>query len=268
MDSFIIQDWKIFAPLRIGKQGTYAHLDTGAMGNMLVSSHEADLEAIGERTLSGAMGERQVKQVRIKHLEFLGQTFDDTTAIVFDGEGYFGETPFQVSMTLGATVLLARPLILDFKRLWLDFATTPIREDIARYPMDCSDGLPFIELSVEGRKLQAIFDTGAAYSLFNAAHEAEMKWDLRENYTLEGQDPTGKKSPIPVYAAHDVRIGEIPLGGAEIVKVDLTAIEQRLNRRVDFVLGANTLVGSSLVWVLDKARQSVYVSERLVDVCT
>jgi len=267
MESFIIQDWKLFAPIHTGGEKTYAHLDTGAIGNMLSASKLDNAEVIDEKTMMGAMGEQQVKEVRIKDLTFLEQEFDHTKAVIFDGEQYFGDVPFPVTMTLGATVLLAKPLILDFKRLWLGFAESPVRADIPAYPMDFANGLPFLELNAGKTKLQTIFDTGAAYSLFNLAHETEAAWEFEEIYQLEALDPTGARSLIPVFELKNVTIGDVQLGKMEIVKVDLTAIEQRLDKRVDFVLGANALISSGLVWVLDSAKETIYISEHDVNVC-
>ncbi len=267
MDSLIIQDWKMFAPIRVAGKKTYAHLDTGSVGNMVISSLAGDWEIIEERIMTGAIGEQRVKEVRTGPMEFLGHGIADSTAIVFEGSGYFGEMPFPVEMTLGAGVLLDRPLILDFKRLWLGYADSPIRQDIKSCPMESVDGLPFIELSINGRKFQTIIDTGAAYSLLNAAYAAEMHLDLDEIYRLEGRDPTGKTSYISVYVLDNLMFEELVLGKTEVVKMDLSAIERRLNRRVDFVLGANALISSRLVWVLDKAQEKVFVSERDVDVC-
>jgi len=172
-----------------------------------------------------------------------------------------------VEMTLGANLLLSRPLILDFKRLWLGYASSPVREDLASYAMESAAGLPLIELRIGERRLWTLLDTGAAYSLLNAAHEAELGLELEEVYRLEGQDPTGQRSWIPVHELDGVRLGEVALGKMEIVRVDLGIIEERLGRRVDFVLGANALIRSGLVWVLDREEARVYVSERTVEVC-
>jgi len=48
--------------------------------------------------------------------------------------------------------------------------------------------------------------------------------------------------------------------------VGLGPIEERVGRRIDVVLGANTMLTSALVWVLDKEQGALCVSERDVDV--
>ncbi len=267
MESFLIQDLKLFTPVRIGNQAAYAHLDTGASGNMIVVSAAEGLESIEDRHLQGAIGQQQVRQVRIPRMEFLGEKFEQETAVIFDGAGYFGDVPFPVSMTLGAATLLARPLILDFKRLWLGFAETSIRDDLARYAMDCTVGLPLITLRMGSREYRAIFDTGAAYTLMNSAHAEEIGLSIEQVYTIEGRDPAGGTSLIPVCRLENLSVGDVALGPTEIVQVNLGSIEERLQSRIDFVLGANTMLTSNLVWVLDKESGSMVVSERSVDVC-
>jgi len=149
--------------------------------------------------LQGGIGQQEVEQVRLDRLEFLGRWFCDETAIVFDGAAYFGELPFPAAMTLGAGTLLAGPLVLDFKRLWLGFAEKPLKEDLARFPLDAVQGLPFFTLRWGQQEMNAIFDTGAAYSILNADHVEALGLDIEQVYALEVQDPAGGKGQMPVY---------------------------------------------------------------------
>ena len=266
MESLIIQDFKFFAPIQLGEKGAWAHLDTGASGNMIASTEVREMEEIERRVMQGGIGQQEVKQVRLGTFEFLGRSFEDETAVVFDSETYLGDVPFPAFMTLGADVLLAQPLILDFKRLWLGFAEKPLKENLAAYPMESAEGLPCITLHCQGQKMTTIFDTGAAYCIVNAGHVEEMGIPLERIYALEVQDPAGGKGELPIYLLEDVRIGEVGLGRCEAFVVNLEPIEQRLGKRIDFVLGANAMLSSALVWVLDEEGKAVHISERDVDV--
>jgi len=266
MQSLLIQDFKLFAPIRLNHKPAFAHLDTGASGSMLVSTEAEGMEAVESHLMQGGFGQRQVRLVRIGQLTFLDQEFPGTTAAVIDGAHYFADVPFPVSMTLGADILLARPLVLDFKRLWLGFEEGPFDPALSAFPLDCSAGLPVLTLRAGDRELQAILDTGAAYSLLNAAHAEALGLDLEPAYQLEGQDPAGGTALVDVHRLGELSVGDIPLGPCELVALDLSIIEQRLDVRVDFVLGANTLLASSTVWVLDKAGGYAYVTARGVNV--
>jgi hypothetical protein len=266
MESFIIQDLKFFTPIQLGEERTYAHFDTGAVGNMISKTRAEGLIEIERRTLEGGMGRQEVRQVRLEALNVLSRSFDHETAVVFDAESYFGETPFDVAMTLGASVLLAAPLILDFKRLWMGFAENPISERLPHIAMDCSTGLPFITLSSQQRELHTIFDTGAAFSILNANHVKALGVEVEEIYELEVQDPAGGKGRIPIFRLESLHIGNVDLGTCEAFAVSLDPIEQRLNRRIDLVLGANTMLASALVWVLDKTQNALFFSDRDVNV--
>ena len=266
MESFIIQDFKFYVPVSIGGAPTFAHFDTGSSGNMLVESVARGLEEIESRIMQGGMGRQEVRQVRLGRLELLGKSFDDETAVVFDGEDYFGDVPFDVSLTLGADVLLAAPLILDFKRLWMGFAEKPLKKNLARFPLDVAAGLPFIPMQHKRNELSAIFDTGASFSILNARHVEELGLKVEQVYALEVQDPAGGKGHIPIYRVDGIGVGDVDLGKCEAFVVSLEPIEQRLERRIDFVLGANAMLTSSLVWVLDRAQNALFISERDVDV--
>lgn len=51
MESFIIQDFKFFIPVRMDETRTFAHFDTGASGNMVVESAAHKLEEIESRIM-------------------------------------------------------------------------------------------------------------------------------------------------------------------------------------------------------------------------
>lgn len=266
MESFIIQDFKLFAPVRLGEKDTWAHLDTGASGSMIASREAQKLETIARRVIQGGIGQQEVRQVRLNSMHFLGKRFDDSRAIVFDEETYFGDVPFPVSMTLGAEILLAAPLVLDFKRLWLGYAEKRLRGDLASYALDCNSGLPFMDLRYGQRAMRAIFDTGAAYCILNAGHVEELGIHPERVYVLAVRDPAGGQGEMPIYRLENISIGDTELGTCEAFIVSLEPIEQRLGRRIDFVLGANAMLASALVWVLDREQGRVYVSDRDVNV--
>jgi predicted aspartyl protease len=266
MESFIIQDFKFFTSMKLGEKNTFAHLDTGATGNMLAASESEGLEQIESRVIQGGMGQQEVKQVQIDTLEFLGKSFTNQTAVVIDGEAYFGDVPFPVSMTLGADVLLAHPLIIDFKRMWMGYAEKPLKEDLLRFTMETPSGLPFIKMHFGAQEVNTIFDTGAGYSILNANHAEELGAHMEQVYALEVLDPAGGKGEIPIYRVEDLRMGDLELGFCEAFVVSLEPIEERLGKRIDFVLGANTMLASVWVWVLDKSQNAVLISERSIDV--
>lgn len=266
MEPFIIQNFKMFAPVQVGDRQTWAHLDTGASGAMIVASEARAYEATGSRLVQGGIGRQEAAKARLPALNFLGRTFRDVGAIVFDGAEYFGDTPFPVTMTLGADILLSERLILDFKRLWIGLADRPARDDLPGHPLDCRTGLPLVELHLGDHRMNSIIDTGAAYCILNAVHVADLGIRPERIYSLEVQDPAGGKGEMPVYRVEGVRAGDTRLGVCESFVASLEQIESRLSERIDFVLGANALLSSALVWVLDRREGRLHLSERDVDV--
>jgi hypothetical protein len=151
-------------------------------------------------------------------------------------------------------------------RLWLGFAEKRLREDLSAFPLDCSVGLPMIALHAGQCEMSAVFDTGAAYCILNAVHTEELGIQAERVYALEVRDPAGGQGEMPVYRLENIHIGGIKLGICEAFIISLEPIEQRLEKRIDFVLGANAMLTSALVWVLDKKQGKVYVSARDVNV--
>ena len=266
MIPFTIHELKLFAPVSLNGQATIAHLDTGATQTTIGAGAARGLEKVGSSRMRGGLGQRKAEFVRIPTLEFLGETFEDTTAAVVDSESYFAGVPFPVSLTLGAPILTARPLVLDFRRHWIGFAGGPLRPDLETIEAEFIKGLPLLNLRMDGHGLRAAFDTGAAYSVFNSAHLDEIGMEPEEVYSLEVNDPTGATSWLPVYRAGETSVSGIPLGPCEFLTVDLSPVEQGLDARVDFVFGANAMLTSGLVWVIDREHSCLRLAERGVDV--
>ena len=65
---------------------------------------------------------------------------------------------------------------------------------------------------------------------------------------------------MPIYRVEGLRLGDIPLPPCESFAVNLEPIEERIDRRIDFVLGANAMLASGLVWVLDESNGALLVS--------
>jgi len=68
MESFIIQDFKLFAPARLGEKDTWVHLDTGASGNMVAAFEAQGVEETERRMVQSGIGQQEAKQVRIGSL--------------------------------------------------------------------------------------------------------------------------------------------------------------------------------------------------------
>lgn len=60
MESFIIQDFKLFAPVRLGEKDTWAHLDTGASGSMIASLMGKRILAMFRFRLNNVLGDESI----------------------------------------------------------------------------------------------------------------------------------------------------------------------------------------------------------------
>lgn len=261
MQPFTIHEFKIFAPVTLNAQSTFAYLDTGGAGNAISPIAATGMEEVGEETVLGALGQEKRKVVRIDNLVFLGESFCNVHASIEKALAELEGVPFQVSIRLGAPILLAKPLVVDFKRLKLGFGAPSFQDDWVHIPAQFIKGLPFFESHMEGKPLRTIFDLGAGFSVLNAARYGELGLEFDFVYSEEVNDPSGTEATVDVWRHPQLGVSQMLLGECEFFVIDLTAAEQKLGTRIDFILGVNTMLRSARVWVLDSSSSSIWLAD-------
>jgi hypothetical protein len=199
-----------------------------------------------------------IPQVRIDEIQFLGQIFRDVPADVQpDPVGGLDSLPFEVTMALGCDVLLHKPLHVNFDTQEIGFLVDDAQQPQAyvRLDADFALGLPVFELSLGHHTLAAGFDTGAALCILNHGLLDSLREELREGEPLEVDDVTGARYTIPTYTSDRLAMGEHPLGACQLLLIDMSAIEQKAGRRLDFVFGVNAMLGHS--WVVNRPQGCV-----------
>lgn len=266
MRLFTIHEFRIFVPISLNGQEAFAYLDTGGARHAISPVAAAGMERVGQETVQGALAWEERQVVRIDALEFLGETFCDVPASIEDALATLEDVPFQVSMRLGAPILLARPLVVDFKRLRIGFATPPFRSDLVHIPAEFIEGLPVFETRLGEKTVVSLFDLGAGFSVLNAARREELGLPFDFVYSEQVSDPTGTEATIDLWQYPQFGVRDVALGECEFLAIDLTAVEARLGARIDFVLGVNTLLRSARVWVIDSSSGSIWLANTGVEV--
>ena len=266
LDPLTIHEFKLFVPVVLNGRAAYAFLDTGATMHRVTAAASEGMERIGVSASQGAFGRRERESVRIAALSFLGEPFDDLTADVDDDPEHFAGVPFPVSLALGVRVLLAQPLVLDFKRLRIGFVKDALRPDLVRLPAEFVRGLPLITCQLGHHDLHAMFDTGAGFSTLNAVRLKHLGVAVRHAYSLEAKDSTGASEVVEVFGGPQLALNGLSLGEVEFLAIDLRAVEELLGTRVDFVLGVNTMLTSARVWVVDAREKCIRLATHGVDV--
>jgi hypothetical protein len=169
-------------------------------------------------------------------------------------------------MRLGVPILLAKPLIVDFKRLRIGFVSPPFHSDLIHIPAEFVRGLPIFEGYLEGKPLQVIFDLGAGFSVLNSVRREELGLELGFAYFEEVNDPSGAKATVPVWRHSRLGVEGFLLGECEFLAMDLTAVEAGLGRRIDSILGVNAMLRSGCVWVIDPSSSCMWLTDTGIDV--
>lgn len=251
-ETFLLHESRLFAPVRLGQSAGYAHLDTGARHSSILQSYSARFETIGSREMHTAFGSASVPQVRLDEVLFLGKAFPAVPADVMpDQAGGFAALPFKVMLALGSDVLLRDRLYLDFPRRKLRFVDVhPAQVAVqARLAADFRLGPPRFQMALGGQALQAVFDTGAALSVFNQRSLDRFRAEIVEDQPVEAEDPTGAKLTIPTFKCGELTIGDYAFAELQFLAIDMSRIEQEAGLHVDFVLGVNGMLAKR--WMLD-----------------
>ena len=252
-ETFIINENRLFAPVRVGQIAGYAYVDTGARYSAILQSYAKELPQTGSREFRGALGKAVAAQVHLDEFSFLGTTYRDVTVDVRpDSTGGLDALPFQVIMAFGCDVLLQKLLHLDFMKSEIGFLEDSRSELEAgvRIEADFSFGQPFFKMALGAQSLDALFDTGAALSVLNQRLLAELKTEIAEDEPLEAEDPTGAKLMIPTFRCRGLHIGDVAFDECQVFVFDLSTVEREANVRVDFVFGINAMMGKGWVLVL------------------
>jgi hypothetical protein len=232
-ETLIVDDNRIFAPVQVGQNAGYAHLDTGARYSTIPQSYAERLPQVGSRQVHGALEETEVAQVCLEAFSFLGEIYRDVTLDV---------KPDAVG------------------RLEIGFL-----EDIPASTGNCIEadfgffGMPFFKLGVGTRILHALFDTGAAMSVLNQRLLTELGDAVGEGGELEVEDATGAKHMIPTFECHTLHIGTMPFGECRVLVIDLGHAERELNTQIDFVFGVNAMMDRE--WVIDRPKNCLETRE-------
>jgi len=257
VEDFIVDNFRIFAPVRIGAVSGYAQIDTGANPSFVRRSFSTDFQRVGTGEIRGALRMTAVEQCRLGIVSFLGYDFSDVVVnIQSDDAGDFQGLPFQVVMTIGVDILYQKPLYLNFVEGQIGFLeVVPSEWEVRGQVVDLhfKSGLAFFKTSLGSYKLNALFDTGAGFSVLNAKCLDMLRADLIEQEPEETLDPTGAKALIPVYKYPSLEINGRSIGEIRFLVMDLADVEKAIGMEVDIVFGFDTM--ASYNWVVGKSQK-------------
>lgn len=256
----IIDEGRLFAPVRLGERSGYAHLDTGARHSSVLQSYAAEYPEVGRREMRAALGGAEVPRARLDEIGFLGQDYQDLVVdVLSDDVGGFAALSFPVLMALGCDVLLRQPLRLDFKA----FRAETVNADPARRPRGMSVAaafefdLPLFNLHLGEVMLQAIFDTGAGLSVVNPDLLSQAGDLIVQDEPVEVEDPSGARHSLPTVRCTGLRIGGVLLAETRLLALDTSVMEQVTGIRIGLVLGLNAMLGRT--WVIDRAGERLEI---------
>lgn len=256
MESYLVHELRLFAPVWVNGSSGYAHVDTGSVSSLVRASHARGIARTGASLLRGGLGAGLVEQCQLNEVEFLGQAFNHLPVkVIADDVGQFDRLPFPVMMVAGSDLLYHQALHLNFSRGKIGFLESipaSIQKTSSVVHLDSQLGPAFITIDLGNRALRAAFDVGSAYSVLNTSRLHLFTSEVYPIGREEVLDATGRSALVDIYWHAHLAIAEQPLGDVRFLAMDLSALEDILGSELDFILGYNVMQAHD--WVVDRAQ--------------
>lgn len=262
MESLVLYELQLYAPVEIAGQNRWAHLDTGATQDTTFGVFDGVEAGEQEVTIRGALAEARHRKGRVSDVRFLGDSLGSLEVVVSDDQEFYANMPFPVSMRLGRATLLSRPLLLDFKALRVGREPLPEHYPRTTVPLELFRGIMLVDVELEGQKLRTAVDIGAAMSVVNTARLPQWRTQPEQVYEGELTNATDTSASVSVCLTRGLTLGGLSLRDCEQFMVDLSRAEAGLGTRIDMVLGLNTLLASSTVWYVNPEAGKVEITTR------
>ena len=249
---FTLFSWWLYMPVTIAGRQTFAHLDTGARQCRVTTSLAQELKATGERDAFGVHGKQTVKMVELEQLTFMDKAFSNLPASVVDHEGMFAVLPFQVEVVLSSDVILAEPIVFDFRNQTVNKQSAEGLTKLARRTLDTSSGLPFFSLQGD-EAFNAVFDLGASSTVIDQKRlksfpSAEKLFEVSIGDTLTDEQT------LDFFHLGKIKFGDYELE-LEALSTDLSGLSDAVGRPIDFIFGVNSMMQGR--WFLDAAEKTI-----------
>ena len=212
----------------------------------------AGAKSYGERDAFGVHGKQKVKTVEIEQLAFLDKSFSNLSASVVDYEGMFAELPFQVEVVLSGDVILAEPIVFDFRMQTINKQSAESLTELTTQVLDTSSGLPFFSLQGD-KEFNAVFDLGAGNTVIDQKCLKNFP-ATRKLFDVPVPDTLGRDRVLEFF-----KVGKLEFGGYELeleaLSTDLSGLSSAVGRQIDFIFGVNSMMQGR--WFLDAANKVI-----------
>ena len=248
----------IDVPVQIGKAVEWWIFDTGANESTITASAAKRLGlkvSEGKATTQGSSGaEVPLKTTIIPDLKFGGSVIHNVVALVMDDESLSinvgKQGRYQIQGILGYPVLQA---LGSFTVLDSEINVAPESEPSPRSSSLYTEELtPLLQVSVEGRDLLLIFDTGAASTHFNARYVREFpKQFVAAEKTRSCLAGAGGMKCVDSYR---LPRAELRLGDAQLTLHEVPSLRESMGTdQFDSVYGnaGGTLLNSFKTYTID-----------------
>jgi predicted aspartyl protease len=252
-----LDNFAIFSGAWVNGKRTYVQLDTGARRSFVKSGSKIDLTFVKETEVKGALGSSSSQEMILKDLQFLGRKYTNMHVISVKSETK-EKYSLRSDVTLGTDVLYEFDgICFDLKENVIEHSTRELTGK-DKVNIEMKKGLAFFPLQFGNREVNALFDTGAGYSVLNKRYAEEFHTALERGKDVEVTDPAGGKGKIGTFIHRGLMLGDIELNSKEFLILDLSEIETILGFKLGFVFGVNMMLARK--WLLKPNQNTMVIT--------
>lgn len=132
------------------------------------------------------------------------------------------------------------------------------KEYLVQLPLNIHKNLPFVEVTINEKKYNFLFDTGAEMSVIGMHIKDEVDYKTSNNSKAKGA--SGVKRSVEFVEVAEISFGEIKFERTGAVIADLSHLEQILGcNKIDGLIGNNLM--RKAIWQLDYQRGTIALSD-------
>lgn len=249
----------MYTPVLIDGVEHLAFIDTGSVMSAIYRSVSQKREVIDSITSRGLFSDMKADITLARTLSFPGSTHANTKLAIKHDPHADLRLPMRASSLIGADILGKKPLLLDFSSEVITHVAGAEATGSTLIHARFVNNLPVIDVSLNGKKVSALLDTGATIS----AIDEKLLGEEGGLSKIAGM-PRDVSDTFGVTRVAGVRELEVAVRPGRTVRarfagVDLSPLADRAGLKIDAILGMDVVAQHD--WLIDYPNRRVFMRD-------
>lgn len=247
----------MYTPVFIDGVAHLAFIDTGSARSAVYRSVSHKRDVIDSINSHGLFSAEKTEITLARTISFPGSTHTNSTVSIKSDPHADLRLPIKASALIGADILGKKPLLLDFSNEVIKHVDIADASSSTFINARFINNLPFIDISLHGKKCSALIDTGATISAID-----EKFVNAESSISTISEVPSEVSDTFGVTRISSVRVLEVAVHPeskvrARFAKVDLSNVSDVVGLDIDIILGMDFI--SQYDWLIDFPSQRIVI---------